>query len=134
MKNYNVYVVDDDDNALFITKMLLEQSNSENVSLNVQTFESPVELFDKLKSGELPQHESFIVDINMPIMTGFELIDRIAELPNYSNDILIYIHSTSEREEDKEHIKSSPFIKGNYAKYMSRDDLNTLVNEIKNSN
>ncbi len=133
MKNYNIYVVDDDENALFITKMLLDQLNSDDENLNVQTFEYPVELFDQLKSGELSQPELFIVDINMPRLTGFELIDRITELPSYSNDILIYIHSTSEREEDMERIKSSPFINGNYAKHMSRENLNSLVNEMKNN-
>jgi CheY-like chemotaxis protein len=98
-----VIIVDDEPTSLFICRKTLELSN---VFTQIQTFESPVEALDYLKSvyeknlvEEIPS--LILVDINMPIMNGWEFIEEFKKLPeDKTKNTIINILSSSDSEQD----------------------------------
>lgn len=98
-----VIIVDDEPTSLFICRKTLELSN---VFTQIQTFESPVEALDYLKNvysnnlvEEIPS--LILVDINMPIMNGWEFIEEFKKLPEEkTKNTIINILSSSDSEQD----------------------------------
>jgi CheY-like chemotaxis protein len=98
-----VVIVDDEPTSLFICRKTLELSN---VFTQIQTFESPVEALDYLKNvysnnlvEEIPS--LILVDINMPIMNGWEFIEEFKKLPEEkTKNTIINILSSSDSEQD----------------------------------
>ncbi len=98
-----VIIVDDEPTSLFICRKTLELSN---VFTQIQTFESPVEALDYLKNvyeknlvEEIPS--LILVDINMPIMNGWEFIEEFKKIPeDKTKNTIINILSSSDSEQD----------------------------------
>ena len=124
MSNKIVYIVDDDQIALMLTENTLRQV-SDNVK--VSSFISSVELLDKFKKRTVEQPDIFIVDINMPVITGFEIINALVELPHFNSDMKIYIQSSSVRHSDYTDATKSKYINHHYEKYISRDDFKEII-------
>ena len=76
-----VIVVDDDDAVRNSLKFALELEG-----LSVRLFKDGAEL---LAASDLPQNGCYVVDYNMPGMTGIELVDRLRQRHIDSPAILI---------------------------------------------
>ncbi len=75
-----------------------------------------------------PMPHVIIADINMPILNGFDVIKTVKETPQLS-DIIIYILTTSRREEDK--VKALALgADGYYTKPNNFTDLRKIMTEI----
>lgn len=63
------------------------------------------------KPEEFP--EVIMIDINMPLMNGFEFVDKYIEhFSNRKENTVLYITSSSIQLSDKEKAEKSPYIKG----------------------
>jgi len=131
MSEFSIYIIDDDDNSLFIAGAMLDFVNKETNGLTHKSFNSSIEFYSLISTGQIPQPDFYIIDINMPGLTGFELVDKIVELPTYNSDITIYINSTSTRESDLELISKSPYISGKFDKHPSKQALEKVITELK---
>ena len=95
MKKFDlVYVVDDDPLYIFSMKKLLKLSDFCEESL---FFKNGQEALDELEpkllqGGRLP--DIIFLDISMPLMNGWQFLDRLKELPQ-KNEIKILIASSS---------------------------------------
>ncbi len=70
-------LIDDNDIDLFVQKRFIEINRFAG---QVITFRSPLEALDYLsKKNELP--EIIFLDLNMPVMDGFEFMERFVTLP-----------------------------------------------------
>lgn len=117
VKLNKVIIIDDEPTSLFISSKTIELSN---VFANIQTFEKPLEALAYLKEiynndilEEIP--ELILVDINMPIMNGWELIEEFNKIPHEktkNTSIKILSSSNSERDIKKASLisKISDFI------------------------
>ncbi len=75
-----------------------------------------------------PMPHVIIADINMPILNGFDVIKTVKETPQL-NDIIIYILTTSKRDEDR--VKALALgADGYYTKPSNFSDLTKIMNEI----
>ncbi|UFH45674.1 response regulator [Flavobacterium galactosidilyticum] len=65
-----------------------------------------------------------LLDINMPIMDGWEFMDELGVIkPKFNADIVVYIVSSSIAIEDKNKSKSHENILGYLSKPVTLDDL-----------
>ncbi len=64
----------------------------------------------KCKADEFP--DVIMVDINMPLMNGFEFVDKYVELfQDRKKDTILYITSSSIQLSDKEKTAKNPYVK-----------------------
>ena len=102
MKKY-LFLIDDDEAIQFIVKSFVEKSDFFN---NYESAKNGFEALEKLKDlPELPT--TFLVDINMPVMNGFEFIDEFMLSENFNiNNHTIAMISSSDNPQDIERMRS----------------------------
>lgn len=94
---YNfVMLVDDDDIANFLNRKLLEICS---FSRKIKGFNKSSEALDFLKErveSNEPHPEIFFIDLNMPVMDGFELLEEMKKLfKDKFNEIKIVVLTSS---------------------------------------
>ncbi|OYY16394.1 MAG: hypothetical protein B7Y69_11285, partial [Sphingobacteriia bacterium 35-40-8] len=119
-----VCVIDDDEIYIYLIKKSLAALEIEHA---VNSFSNGKEALKGLTSmidQQLPIPEIIFLDINMPIMDGWEFLKAFREIQaTLSSKIPIYIISSSIAAEDREKAKHFPEIVG----YLSKPvELETL--------
>lgn len=122
-----IWVIDDDPIYQIIVNKIIKKSE---LFLDVSSFKNGKDAIDALKSvlennGVLPN--IILLDINMPIMDGWEFMDEIVLLkPQIKEQIKIYIVSSSIALEDKIKAKNYPEIVAFLSKPINENNL-TLI-------
>jgi CheY-like chemotaxis protein len=104
-----VLVVDDEDNWCYLAKILLQKHR---VGKQILTAHNGKEALKKLhelaaRGERLP--ELILLDIKMPVMDGFELLDEITISPELNlSHTRIYLSTSSFLNRDKEKAKLYP--------------------------
>ncbi|MGN0004001.1 MAG: response regulator [Sphingobacterium composti] len=128
-KSKNVVLIDD--NAIFRMVFGAMLTHNENLDLTVCSYENALDALDGLKSDydqqlELPDY--LFVDINMPYMTGWELMEKIKEKEYaFLQNCKIFIISSSPLESDVQRIQQYPYINDYILKPVSKEKLLHLL-------
>lgn len=121
MKYKNILQIDDDyDDCDFFSEALEEVSNAAYTAIH-----NPIQALQQLINQEI-RPDLIFLDINMPIMTGIELLAEIKKKENISH-IPIIIFSTSITNEIKNQIK----LLGAIDYYIKPNDFSSLKNLIR---
>ena len=96
----NILMVDDDaDDQLFFKDALKEISES----FNCETANNGVDAFKKLEIP--PPPDIIFLDLNMPLMNGFECLRLLKEQEKYKN-IPVIVYTTTNDKKTIEHIRT----------------------------
>lgn len=121
-------IIDDDPIFIYGTKRLMAEVD---FCETVLVFQNGQDAIDGLKeitaSGEkLP---SFIfLDLNMPIMNGWEFLEDFVKIPNHNRDkVTIHIISSSINPRDLERIKDYKVVNNYILKPISPEDLRRVL-------
>ncbi|MBS7231642.1 response regulator [Flavobacterium psychroterrae] len=121
MKYKNILQIDDDyDDCDFFSEALEEVSTAAYTAIH-----NPIHALQQLVNQEV-RPDLIFLDINMPIMTGIELLAEIKKKENISH-IPIIIFSTSITTEIKNQIK----LLGAIDYYIKPNDFSSLKNLLK---
>jgi len=120
--NLQPIVVDDDDIICFLVKKLLKLSNYPEP----KSFLSAIDALDFIKKHETTQTRyAIFLDINMPVMNGWEFIETLESLSVISNyEIFILTSSINQNDKDKAFTYSS--VKKFIEKPLRKNDLELL--------
>lgn len=117
-----VLFIDDDEIQSFIVSNLFRRAS---IEVNLQSFLNGKEAIDYLESCSPEAFPEFVfVDLNMPVMDGFEFISRFEKKFSAKfNSTKVYVLSSSIRDDDKEKTMAYSFVKDFISKPISADVL-----------
>lgn len=113
-----VMMVDDNDNDLLFTRLILQRSG---VGYDILGFERAAQALDHLR--HTPDHGVSIIllDINMPVMNGFEFLEAFEALsPAQRGDAVVLMLSSSADPADRERAARHASVKGYLTKPLER--------------
>lgn len=106
-RSLNVLIVDDDDVCLLIQRRVAEASGFFNTIRSAKSGKTALEILGQAEKGIGPFPDIIFLDLNMPVMTGFEFLKAFAKLNLKNRDrISIVILSSSTATKDKAHATS----------------------------
>lgn len=73
-------IIDDDKVCTFITTWVAKDSGIFKEIQSVQNGRDALEIFEQVSSGTVATPDLILLDLNMPLMSGFDLIEHVNEL------------------------------------------------------
>lgn len=137
MTQISALLIDDSETDRYIARRVLSRSDAiRNVeersdgSKVLELFKKPAE-FEKL-CGPRPPPTLVFIDINMPGMSGFELLESMQELGNSgtldaSSSCIVIMLTSSSFSGDREKALNFDFVADYVEKPLNRDKLQTIV-------
>jgi CheY-like chemotaxis protein len=121
LTGHSVLVVDDEDDTLELVRVILQSSGAQ-----IKTATSAAEALTLLREF---QPDILVSDISMPEMDGYQLIEKIRQLPSQKGGNIPAIALTAYAGEANQQQALQAGFQGHLAKPL---DPEALVNEIKN--
>ena len=110
-------MIDDDDIFNYLSKRILLKSNAANSIIDFTSAKSALE-FIKSTNSEI---DIILLDINMPIMNGFDFLDSFIRLAN--KQISVYMLTSSIDDADMVKSLKYPCVKGYFSKPLTTDTI-----------
>lgn len=122
----SMLVVDDDDTALFVAKKeLAKMGLGERVLTAGNGLEAFLLLRGLCENPESPFPELILVDLNMPVMNGFKLIEAIGSLTPTAKPLIVVLTSSDNA---MDRVKAHNLrVDGYLLKPIRRDSLSVLL-------
>lgn len=123
-----VFLIDDDRLSNFVNRSILR---SIGLGFKVFPFENAEDGLQKLKeliAAKLPLPELILLDINLPIMDGWEfLVEYDKLIPEMQTRAMIYMLTASVDKRDMEKADSSPHVTGIITKPFRVEKLSEIL-------
>lgn len=122
-----------DDNAIFrfVFSNMIAAFPSYEITLS--TYENALEALEalRLKPSSARNPDAIFIDINMPYMTGWELVEKFQmDYPALLSNCSIYITSSSTSNIDFKQLEDFPFIKNYIPKPIEKTDLFEILEDL----
>lgn len=135
MKKLNsVLLIDDDMATNFISKMLIKKAG---ITDHIETVLNGKQALEYLTNtgkyersdGIYPKPMLILLDINMPVMDGWEFAEAFAKLDeNQKGSIIIVMLTSSLNPDDKERASNLSVISGFQNKVLTMEGLTSIMN------
>ncbi|WP_374950498.1 two-component system response regulator [Mucilaginibacter sp.] len=128
-----IWVIDDDNIFTFGFNKLMQNSALKGQMIVFNSATTAIEQFtDQTKQARLP--DVMFVDINMPVMSGWEFIEKFGKISAQTGkNIPVYIISSSVALNDIERAKNNPLITDYILKPIDQDLLNAILSTLRGS-
>lgn len=126
----NLLVIDDDDINIFIIKKIVEKTGFDIEMTSKSNGQLAIDYLQDAVETNKPIPHLVLIDINMPVMNGWEFVEAYATL-GITQKVDLYILSSSVYENDIEKTKSYASVKGFISKPLSIERLIELIKEIR---
>lgn len=123
----NIWVVDDDPIAVTIIRHLV--AGNEYFQLSGE-FSSAEKMIEQLESDEQSAPALIILDLNMPMMSGWDVLEHLEEIRR-DNPIPVAVFTSSIDERDEQRSAQHSNVIGHFVKPMTRALLADIEEKFK---
>ncbi len=125
----NVVLIDDDNDTNLYNEFIISDTGLvENIVIFQNGKDALNHLSKKNANGDFPKPEIILLDINMPIMNGWEFLSHYKELPQEQRaGIIITMLSSSMNPDDKRKADELEIINGFINKPLTEEKFKELV-------
>lgn len=125
--NIKTLIIDDDEISVMLTDILLEGSPFSKSTLS---FSDGVYALEHLKAEYcMDYHYIIILDINMPLMNGWEFLEHIQEFASNSNTFVFMLSSSTDKL-DIEKADGIDLVKGFFSKPLKEEHLGQIQKRV----
>lgn len=124
-------IIDDDPIFIYGTKRIMKEVDFCDNILVFNNGQDAIEGLKELmaKGEDLP--EVLFLDLNMPIMNGWEFLEDFVKIPNpVGKKVIIYIISSSIDPRDLERIRNYKMVNNYILKPLSPQDLENVLKDV----
>jgi CheY-like chemotaxis protein len=126
-----VLIIDDDKIFQFILKKRIENINDSIEILAVENGNEALDAFRDMLTHNLPLPQDVFIDLNMPVIDGWQFLDEIEKIiPDIADKVNIYVCSTSIAPDDKVRALSYKIVKDFLIKDIADEDLVRIIYEL----
>ncbi len=118
-----IVLIDDDPINNLINKRLINKLHLSPKTIEFLEAELALEY---LKNPDMAKKVLILVDINMPVMNGWDFLSHYVELENKRNDRIIMLSSSIDFQ-DRQKSKEFPFVSGFIEKPLTNEKLETFI-------
>jgi len=118
-----ICIIDDDPIYQFLINKIIDRSDAGHDVLFFKNGKEAIDYFMLDLENNLP--EIILLDLEMPVMDGWDFLKEIGKLHTENTDI--YIVSSSISNEDKEKAKQFPKIKGHFSKPVNANKIQEIT-------
>jgi CheY-like chemotaxis protein len=118
-----ICIIDDDPIYQFLINKVIGNSKAGHELMFFKNGKEALDYFMLDLTNNLP--EIILLDLEMPIMDGWDFLKEIDKLQTEKTDI--YIVSSSISDEDKDKAKTFPRIKGHYSKPINSNKIQEIT-------
>ncbi len=125
----NICIIDDDPIFIYGTKRLIKETSYQgDIEVYLNGEDAFLKFKDQLKEGKILPPIIFL-DLNMPIMTGWEFLDAIHKIPEITSmDLAVYVLSSSIDPRDTQKARDYELVKDFISKPIAMDVLERILN------
>ena len=129
MQSKKLLLVDDDVAFNFLNRILLK---TDSIDWEVdECLDGSAALNYVLNSGKCP--DIILLDINMPIMDGFEFLEEFAKIDRCGNITKIFMLTSSMQDEDRTAAFKYPCVKGYFDKPLTIEHIKEIISLLEKS-
>jgi CheY-like chemotaxis protein len=124
MTKKNIWIIDDDNLYQMIITFIIQKTELFSAITSFYDGKQGIDGLIEAAENKEPLPDIILLDINMPIMDGWEFIEEMVKMESIQNKaIRIYIVSSSIASVDKDKAKEYPQISGYFSKPISDANL-----------
>ncbi|MCX7999945.1 MAG: response regulator [Leptospiraceae bacterium] len=128
-----VILIDDDEITNYLHKQVLNHSQITDTVYVLLNGKEALDFFKDL-NGSFEGELLVLLDINMPIVNGWEFLEKYKHLPVPKDRIHIFILTTSENPRDYERAQEYSFlIQGFFRKPLTKEKISEFIKKVSNA-
>jgi len=125
-----ILLIDDDKPTNFYNKRIVEKHEDFDEVVVMDSAIRALTYFEAVSRGEEKKPDIVFLDINMPVMNGWEFLDEFAKIKETMLDgISIFMLTTSLDQEERKRAEQNDLVQGFYSKPLSGDVLDIIANK-----
>lgn len=127
----NTCIIDDDPIFIYGTKRIMNEVGFSDNILVYNNGQDAIEGLTAMSDEGKDLPSVIFLDLNMPIMNGWEFLEDFAKIPNKNVEkVTVYILSSSVDPRDLQRIKNYNMVSNYILKPISPNDLKSVLEEV----
>lgn len=124
-------IIDDDEIYLFSVKKVIELNNLSDKVLEFKNGQEAIDFFSKNHKDEHALPDVIFLDINMPVMNGWEFLEEFKKIqPAMSKSISLFVVSSSVDKSDVDKAKSLTPVQDYLTKPITANQLKSIYGAV----